>query len=66
MPKSPTGIIPAEFNHRRFSRDVINYLKAMPLPGEDKVEVFFGWSRNWGHKVTSAENSELRQTGNDR
>jgi len=66
VPKSPTGIIPAEYNTGAYVRHVIDHLKALPLPGDDKVELYFGWARNVGVKMSGPQRAELLASGNDR
>jgi hypothetical protein len=65
MPKSPTGIIPAQYNTGAYVRHVIDHLKALPLPGEDKVELLFGWARNVGVKISGPQRAEVKASGDD-
>jgi len=51
MTKSPTGIIPAEYNKAQQLPAVIAFLKSCPMPYEDKRELLFGWSRNVGLRL---------------
>ena len=54
MTKSPTGIIPAEYNTAKQLPDVIAFLKSCPMPYEDKRELLFGWARNVGLRLNAA------------
>jgi hypothetical protein len=65
VPKSPTGIIPAEWNTGADIRRVIDHLKELPLCGEDKVELLFGWARNVGVKISGVQRAEVKASGDD-
>lgn len=53
MTKSPTHIIPAEYNTPQQLPEVIAWLKSFPCAYEDKRELLFGWSRNVGLRLQS-------------
>jgi len=54
MTKSPTGIIPAEYNAAKHLPEVIAFLKSCPMPHSDKRELLFGWSRNVGIRLRAS------------
>ena len=63
MPKSPTGIIPQEYNTQRQLPDVIKFLQGCPCDPQDKEELLFGWARNVGLKLTTADYNRVLFTG---
>lgn len=63
MPKSPTGIIPQEYNHQRDLPAVITFLQGCPCDPQDKEELLFGWARNVGLKLTTADYSRVKFVG---
>jgi len=54
MTKSPTGIIPQEFNTPAQLPDVLRFLMSLNISYQDRQELLFGWSRNVGLKVRAA------------
>ena len=48
MTKSPTGIIPQEYNTPAQLPQVIAFLRSCPMALQDKEELLFGWARNVG------------------
>lgn len=54
MTKSPTGIIPQELNTPRDLPAVIAFLKSCPMDYDDKRQLLFGWARNVGLRLSSA------------
>jgi len=63
MPKSPTGIIPQEYNHQRDLPAVIKYLQEFPCDPLDKEELLFGWARNVGLKLTTDDYNKVLHVG---
>jgi hypothetical protein len=63
---SPTGIIPEEYFRPSALGDVMAFLKAMPIPGEDKEKLLFGWARWVGVKINAGQRAAVRNTGSDR
>lgn len=63
---SPTGIIPEEYFRRNALGDVMEFLQAMPIPGEDKEKLFAGWARWVGVKISASQRAAVRNTGTDR
>jgi len=63
VPKSPTGIIPQEFNHQRNLKDVIKFLQDFPCDPQDKEELLFGWARNVGLKLRTSDYNQVLHVG---
>lgn len=59
MTKSPTGIIPQEFNAPQQLPEVKAFLKAFPCAFEDKRELLFGWARNVGLRLAQRDYDAL-------
>ncbi len=66
MARSPTGILPEELMRPGKLGEVIEYLKAFPVPGDEKVELFIGWARAVGVTVNAAQRRAVRESGTDR
>lgn len=47
-------------------REVIEFLKAMPLPGRHKRNYLFGWAVTVGVRMQQREYNEVEATGTDR
>lgn len=63
MTRSPTGIIPQEYNTPRHLPDVIAFLQSMPCSAQEKQELLFGWARNVGLRLTNRDYNQLRYKG---
>jgi len=63
MTKSPTGIIPQEYNTQRQLPDVITFLQSLPVDPLDKQQLLFGWARNVGLKLTTADYDQVKYFG---
>ena len=59
MTKSPTGIIPQEFNTAKHLPDVQQFLRKLDIPASDRQELLFGWARNVGLKVRPIDYQSL-------
>lgn len=59
MTRSPTGIIPQEFNTPAQLSDVLKFLRSLPIPADERQELLFGWSRNVGLKIRRADYESL-------
>ncbi len=59
MTRSPTGIIPAEWNAAKDLPAVLKWLREFPAPGHEKQELLFGWARNVGVKIRRADYESL-------
>lgn len=59
MTKSPTGIIPQELNTPAHLPDVLRFLLSLKIPGTDRQELLFGWSRNVGVKIRRSDYESL-------
>lgn len=63
---SPTGVIPEEFMYPNKLGDVMTFIKAMQIPGEDKEKLLYGWARWVGVKINGSQRAAVRNTGTDR
>lgn len=63
---SPTGIIPEELLFPRRLGDVMRYLKSLPIPGDEKRNLLFGWARTVGVKLRASQYRAVENSGNDR
>jgi hypothetical protein len=59
MTKSPTGIIPKEFNTPQQLPDVLKFLRSLGIHYQDRQELLFGWARNVGLKIRQADYESL-------
>ena len=59
MTKSPTEIIPQEFNTPQQVQDVLRYLRSLDISEEDRKELLFGWARNVGLKLRAPDYQSL-------
>jgi hypothetical protein len=66
MAKSPTGIIPEELMFPAKKAEVMQYLKELPVHGDDKVDLLVGWAKMVGVTVNSSTRRQVRMTGTDR
>ncbi len=65
MAISPTGILPEELMFPAKLNDVILFLEKIPIPGDQKDQIFFGWARTVGVKISGAQRARVRQSGVD-
>lgn len=63
---SPTGILPENLMYPAKLGDVMEFIKAMPMPGHYKEQLFLGWSRTVGVKLRGSQIDAVRNTGTDR
>jgi hypothetical protein len=63
---SPTGIIPEAYFKRDALGDVMKFLQAMPIPGDNKELLLVGWARWVGVKINNAQRAAVRNSGSDR
>lgn len=63
---SPTGIIPEEYFTAGSVGKVMDFLKAMPLPGDNKELLLVGWARWVGVKISASQRAAVRNSGTDR
>jgi len=63
---SPTGIIPEDMYYPRKSGEVLRWLAALPIPGDDKVNLLAGWALWVGCKFNASQIEKLRSSGTDR
>lgn len=66
MSKSPTGIIPEALMFPAKKALVIQFLKELPVHGDDKVDLLVGWARMVGVTVNSSTRRAVRFSGTDR
>lgn len=62
---SPTGIIPEELMYPAKLGDVMTFLKQATGTGSWKREVFQGWARTVGVKISGSQQNAVYQTGWD-
>lgn len=65
MSKSPTGIIPEALMLPAKLAEVMAFLATIPVPGDDKVDLFVGWARMVGVKVNASQRQKVKLTGTD-
>lgn len=63
--KSGTDIIPEELFEPSKIGGVIDFLKAFPIPGRDKVDLLTSWARAVGAKVNSSQYAAVDNSGTD-
>jgi len=63
--ESPTGIIPEQFMHPRFKREVVAFLQVQPFTGDFKQKLLQGWAVSVGIRPTKAEYAAVRTSGID-
>jgi len=63
--KSVTDFLPEELMDPSQVGGVINYLKAAPLPSNDKVRALIVWSHQVGAKVSASQRAAVAATGTD-
>ncbi|MBA0084820.1 MAG: hypothetical protein HRJ53_07485 [Acidobacteria bacterium Pan2503] len=63
--KSVTDYIPEEFMDPTHLGDVIRFLKAAPLTGEEKVHALVVWARNVGSKTNASQRAAVAASGID-
>jgi hypothetical protein len=64
--KSPTGVIPEELMKPGALNRVMQFLKALPVDGDSKVEYLIGWARAVGVTLNASQRAAVRNTGSDR
>lgn len=62
---SPTGYIPEELMYPNKLGEVMTFLKETTGTGSWKREVFQGWARTVGVKISSSQINVVYQTGYD-
>lgn len=65
MAKSPTGIIPEELMRPMRRADVMAFLIALPVEGDEKVNLLVGWAKAVGVTVNSSQRATVRDSGVD-
>jgi hypothetical protein len=63
---SPTGVIPDDYFTPGKLSSVMDYLKSLPLPGDDKEKLLVGWARWVGVQVNGSQRAAVRNSGVDR
>lgn len=63
--KSVTDFIPEEFMEPQFIGNVITYLKAAPLTGNEKVRALITWSHQVGAKTSASQRATVAASGTD-
>jgi len=65
MAKSATDIIPEQFMDAQFSGQVIAFLKALPVPSEEKLNVLLAWAKATGVSLSSSQRAAVSASGTD-
>ncbi len=60
---SPTGILPESLMFPAKLAEVMDFLIKLPIPGEEKERIFFGWAKTVGVKVSGSMYRKLRASG---
>jgi len=63
---SPTGVIPEALMFPQKLAEVEALLIALPVPGDVKEELLFGWARVVGVKLRESLRRKVRESGIDR
>ncbi len=63
--KSVTDIIPEEDMEPGHVSQVLDFLKAAPLVGNEKERILIVWSHEVGAKVSAAQRAAVRNSGID-
>lgn len=63
--KSVTDFFPEELLEPGKLGGVLEFLKAAPLPSEDKVQALMAWAKQVGAKVGSSQRAAVAATGTD-
>lgn len=61
----PTGIIPERFFNPSSKREVIAFLRAQPLPADQKRTLLLGWAMWVGVKCKGADYVSVEASGID-
>lgn len=62
---SPTGIIPEDWFYPAQMGKVMDWLKALPVPGHEKMVIFQGWGRWVGMKLSPSQLNAIIRSGVD-
>ena len=63
--ESPTLIIPEEYMYPQRLGAVMKLLQSIPGSAEDKLEVFIGWAKEVGVKLSASQKDAIRHSGLD-
>lgn len=61
--KSPTGIFPETLMYPARLGDVLKFLEGLPVPGDEKESLLFGWSRVVGVKLNASQYARVSRSG---
>ena len=64
--ESPTHIIPEEFMYPQKLGEVMERLKSLPGSSDEKMNVFMGWAKEVGVKLSASQKDAVRDSGYDR
>jgi len=65
MAISPTGILPEPLMRPGKLGEVLAAIVALPMTGDDKVELLVGWARAVGVQVSASQRDRVRASGID-
>ena len=64
--ESPTHIIPEELMYPQRLGEVMERLKSLPGSSDEKMNVFMGWAKEVGVKLSASQKDAVRDSGYDR
>lgn len=64
--ESPTGIIPESMMYPQKLGEVMQRLKDLPASSDEKMNVFMGWAKEVGVKLSASQKDAVRESGYDR
>jgi hypothetical protein len=62
---SPTGVIPEDLMYPAKVGEVMQFIKNLAIPGEDKKSLLFGWARTVGVRLAPSQYRAVFVTGTD-
>ncbi len=62
---SPTGIIPEALMSPGHKGEVIEFVKKMPVPGDDKERLLIAWAQAVGAHISGSQRRAVRFSGTD-
>lgn len=63
--RSPTGIIPESMMYGSATSEVMKFIAALVAPGHEKADLFRGWAKTVGVKLSASQIAVVERTGND-
>ena len=63
---SPTGVIPELLMYANKKREVVDFLKTLPLEGRLKANLLLGWAQTVGMRIEQRLYQELYESAIDK